>query len=579
MNLFGWLWKKKQSHIEFDEIFMDSSNLPSFNYGRLEGRIELPIKKTRIAIVGVFFFLIALTFGGKLFALQVLHGSEYRDRSDHNRIDQGLLIAERGVIYDRNGEMLAWNAADYDKDREFPLRTYTDRAGLGQLLGYVSYPQKDNNGHYYRTDYIGRTGLESSYEHLLHGENGNLIVEVDAGGGVISSVAIKDPEAGQNINSSVDAALSEAMYNIISTSTTKAGFRSGAGAIMDINTGEIVAMTSFPSYDPEIMANGSDHDLIESYNNDTRFPFLNKVIGGSYVPGSIVKPFIAYAALAEGVISPEKEITANGSLLIPNPYDPDKPTRFGDWRVHGVVDMRTAIAYSSDVYFYIIGGGLPKSAAPQAGVGEFTGLGIARIDKYMKMFGFGEPTGINFPGEQDGLIPTPDWKKEVFDEDWRLGNTYHTSIGQFGFLVTPLQMLRSVSALANGGQLLKPRFVKDPNPEYEDLELNKEYLQVVYEGMYRAVHQDGGTVRGLDLDYVEIAGKSGTAELGDDKAHVNSWVIGFWPYEKPRYAFVLLMEYAPRSNSLGASWVMREVFDWMKINRPEYLDLEQNPQI
>ncbi|OGG41963.1 hypothetical protein A2837_02015 [Candidatus Kaiserbacteria bacterium RIFCSPHIGHO2_01_FULL_46_22] len=571
----NWFWRKKQKQIEFDEIFMDSSNLPAFNYGRLEGKMELPIKTSRVMFVGLFFLGIALAFGGKLFLLQVVQGNEYRERSDNNRIDQGLLIAERGVIYDRNGEMLAWNAADYDKEREFPLRAYTDRSGLGQLLGYVSYPQKDKNGHYYRTDYIGRTGLESSYEHLLHGNNGNLLVEVDVGGDVISSVAIKEPRAGENITSSVDAALSEAMYNIISTSTESAGFRSGAGAIMDIHTGEIIALTSFPSYDPEVMANGSDSDLIESYNNDDRFPFLNKVIGGAYTPGSIVKPFMAYAALAEGVITPDKQITSNGELIIPNPYDPDNPTRFGDWRAHGATDMRTAIAYSSDVYFYIIGGGLPKIAAPQAGLNEFTGLGIARIDKYMKLFGFSSLTGVNFPGEQSGLIPTPEWKQEVFEEDWRLGNTYHTAIGQFGFLVTPLQMLRGVSAIANGGKLLEPRLVKDPEPKYEDLQLNEDYLNVVREGMRRAVNQDGGTVRGLDLNYVEFAGKSGTAELGNDNEHVNSWAMGFWPYEEPRYAFVLLMERAPRSNSLGASWVMREVVEWMKVNRPEYLESPQ----
>lgn len=564
--------KKRADRVEFDEIFMDSSNLPSFNSGRLEGRIELPIRQYRVLLIGIAFILVTTVFSWKLFDLQVLHGAEYRERSENNRIDKGILIAERGVIYDRNGEMLAWNAADYDAEKEFPLRAYTDRSGLGQLLGYVSYPQKDKNGFYYRTDYLGRTGLESSYEHLLHGKNGEVLFEVDVQGQAISSVAILETEAGQDIVSSVDAGLSEAMYDIIATSTAKAGFRSGAGAIIDVTTGEIVALTSFPSYDPEVMANGSDHDLIESYNEDDRFPFLNKVIGGAYTPGSIVKPFLAYAALAEGVISPEREIVSRGELIIPNPYDPEKPTRFGDWREHGATDMRTAIAYSSDVYFYIIGGGLPKSAAPQAGVGEFTGLGIARIDRYMKMFGFGEKTGVNFPGEQAGLIPTPEWKEEVFDEEWRLGNTYHTAIGQFGFLVTPLQMLRAVAALANDGQLLRPRFIKDPEPEGEDLGLNREFLEVVRQGMRKAVTQDGGTVRGLDLDYVEIAGKSGTAELGNDKAHVNSWVIGFWPYESPRFAFVLLMERAPRSNSLGAGWVMREVFNWMRDHRPVYLD-------
>lgn len=571
-----WHWRKRsKAAVEFDEIFLDSSNLPAFNQGRMEGRLEVPIRRRGVLFVGGIFGLVALVFLGQLVNLQVVKGAEYRERSDNNSIHENLIIAERGVIYDRTGEMLAWNAADPEAARGFPLRSYTDRSGLGQLLGYVSYPQKDKNGFYYRTDYLGRTGLESAYEHILHGQNGRQLIEMDVADTVISSLTVERPRAGRSITTSVDAALSEAMYDIIASSTEQAGFRSGAAAIMDVETGEIIALTSFPSYDPEVMANGSDVALIESYNNDQRFPFLNKVINGVYTPGSIVKPFLAYAALAEGVISASQQIISTGELVIPNPYNPAQPTRFRDWRAHGAVDMKTAIAYSSDIYFYIIGGGLPAIAAPQAGVGEMTGLGIARIDRYMQFFGFGKQTGINFPGEQGGLIPTPEWKKDTFDEEWLLGNTYHTSIGQFGFLVTPLQMLRGFAAIANGGKLLTPSLIQGSQPEYLDLQLDPAYLAVIREGMWMSVHTDGGTSRGLDLPYVEIAGKSGTAELGNDNAHVNSWIAGFWPYQKPRYALILLMERAPRTNSLGASWVMREVFDWMRENRPEYLETEE----
>lgn len=566
--------RQSKREVEFDEIFMDSSNLPAFNQGRLEGRLELPISRRAVLAVGGIFTLIMLAFVGKLFALQVVSGAEYRQRSDNNSIDQGIIIAERGVIYDRAGEMLAWNATDREEERGFSLRSYTDRSGLGQLLGYVSYPQKDKNGFYYRTDYIGRTGLESVYESILHGQNGQQLIEVDASGQVISALTVKRGHIGESITSSVDAGLSEAMYNIIASSTEKAGFRSGAGAIMNLETGEIIALTSFPSYDPEVMANGGDVDTIELYNNDERFPFLNKVIGGAYTPGSIVKPFLAYAALKEGVISSWQTIHSNGKLVIPNPYDPDLPTVFRDWRAHGDVDVRRAIAYSSDVYFYIIGGGLPAIAAPQAGINEMIGLGIARIHDYMEMFGFGHLTGVDFPGEQTGLVPNPEWKEKTFDEEWRLGNTYHTAIGQYGFLVTPLQMLRAYAALGNGGKLVTPTLIKDKRGPVIDLKLDQEYLQIVLEGMRMAVETDGGTVRGLDLAYVDIAGKSGTAELGNDNAHVNSWVAGFWPYDEPKYSFILLMERAPRDNSLGAGWVMREVFDWMHANRAEYLGIE-----
>lgn len=557
--------KRKINPIEFDEIFMDSSNLPSFNQGRMEGRMELPITKRNVYVVGFLFVLIACAFLGKLFTLQVLAGAEYRERSDSNRIDKGVIIAERGVIYDRNGELIAWNETDYDDKHDFPIRAYTDRRGLGQLVGYVSYPQKDTKGFYYRTDYIGRTGIESSYEGTLHGVNGEILVEVDALGHTISSSAVQAPVPGDSFTTSIDAGLSEAMNDIIAEATEKAGFRSGAAAIMDVDTGEILGMTSFPSYDPEVMADGDDVELIQSYNQDERFPFLNKVVGGAYTPGSIVKPFVAYAALAEDIISPNKTIVSNGYLLLPNRYDPAHPTRFNDWRIQGAMTMREAIAFSSNVYFYIIGGGFEDQP----------GLGITRINEYVRKFGLGEMTGISLENEQKGTVPSPAWKQEIFEDDWRLGDTYHTSIGQFGFQTTPLQMLRAYAALANGGKLLTPHIQKDEKPEFSDLALNLEKLKIVQEGMRMTVTLDGGTARPLERSDIAIAAKSGTAEVGVGNAYVNSWAAGYFPYEEPKYAFILLMDKAPRSNALGATRVMGDVVEWMSQNRPEYLGLEK----
>lgn len=559
---------------------MDASNLPAFNQGRMEGRRELPITKRNVSLVGVIFVLIALGFFGKLFTLQVIEGAEFRAQSENNRIDEGLIVAERGVIYDRNGEMIAWNEQDYTDEHSFPMRAYTDRHGLGQLTGYISYPQKDTSGFYYRTDYVGRTGAESAFEDRLHGENGEMLVEMDALGAIISSHAVKSPESGEPITLSVDAALSEAMYEIIQKATEDAGFRSGAAAIMDIHTGEIIAMTSFPSFDPEVMADGDDTALIASYNTDERFPFLNKVVGGAYTPGSIVKPFFAYAALVEGVVTPETRIISTGALTIPNPYSPSEPTRFGDWRANGSNDVREAIAFSSDVYFYIVGGGLPAIAAPQAGLSAaMQGLGITRMHRYMDMFGFGAPTGIVLSGEQAGVVPNPEWKQEVFEDDWRLGDTYNTSIGQFGTLVTPLQMLRAYGALANGGRLFVPHLEKGRVGEHTELDLDQQHLQIVREGMRMAVNYDGGTVRSLDRKDVAFAGKSGTAELGADKAHVNSWVAGYFPYEEPKYSFILLMDRAPRSNTLGAGRVMGDIVKWMVEHTPEYLGLPPKEEV
>jgi penicillin-binding protein 2 len=553
---------RKRQEISYDEILLDASNLPSWNTGRLEGRMELPLKKRNVFFVGGIFCIVALTFFGQLFKLQVIEGAELATRGETNRLERALIIAERGVIHDRRGELIAWNELDEKGLHDFPVRAYSDREGLGQLIGYVSYPRKDSAGFYYRTEYLGRDGVEGTYDEALDGENGTQLVEVNVHGEVISQHAVESPIPGTGLTLSVDAELSEILYDVIASTTAANGFRSGVGAIMDVETGEMIALASFPSYDPEVLADGDDVAQINAYNNDNRFPFLNKVVSGLYTPGSVVKPFVAYGALAEGVITPSTVIVSTGAITIPNPYDPSNPAIFRDWRQSlGAMTVVDAIAYSSNVFMMTIGGGHEN----------IRGLGITKLASYFRMFGFGEKTGIALSGEGVGVVPTPAWKEEVFDDEWRVGDTYLTSIGQFGFQSTPLQILRGYAALANGGTLVTPHVIKGAEGEKKNLNLNQSHLGVVQDGMRRTVIQDGGTARALQRSDVEIAAKSGTAELGESKANVNSWIAGFFPYKEPRYAFVLLMEYGPRTNTVGAGSVMGKVFDWMAENRPEYI--------
>lgn len=559
MNFFR---KRNKSEISFDEILLDSSNLPSFNIARMEGRIELPLQKRNIFIVGGIFLLVACIFLFQLYNLQIIQGAELTLKGEQNKLETGLLVAERGIIYDRFGELVAWNEIDSTGKYDFPVRAYTDRRGFGQLIGYVGYPQKDKSGVYFRTEYFGRNGIEEAYEYILHGKNGKQLLEENVYGEIISKSAIDAPEAGKAVTLSLDSSLSEAMYDLIATTTETNGFRSGAGAIMDIHTGEIIALSSFPSYDPEVLADGDDETLITSYNADTRFPFLNKVIGGAFTPGSIVKPFVAYGALKENIIDPMKIIVSDGALTVANPYDPEHPAVFKDWRVQGAMTMRDAIAYSSNVYFMTIGGGTPDQK----------GLGITKMNQYMRLFGLGSTTGIAISGEQLGTVPSPEWKLKTFGDEWRLGDTYNTSIGQYGFQVTPLQMLRAYAAIANKGTLVTPHVIKDEQGATKKIDLDLGDLKVVTEGMRQTVIQDRGTARALERKDVAIAAKSGTAELGVAKEQVNSWIAGYFPYEKPKYAFVLFMEYGPRSNTVGAGSVMGKVFDWMAENRKEYLE-------
>lgn len=556
-----WRRKKLDAPVAFEEILLDSSNLPAFNRGRLEGKVELPISVRNVIIVAVIFTLIAVWFYSKLITLQIVNGQEYANISENNSINETTIIAERGVVYDRNGELLAWNEPDKDDIYTFPVRAYTDRQGLGQLIGYVSYPLKDKYGFYYRTEYVGRNGVESSYNEVLSGVNGQQLIETNALGEVIGAHVVDMPESGEEITLSIDARLSEAMHDIIATSTLQSGSRSGAAAIMDVHTGEIVAMTSYPSYDPEVMADGDDVELINQYNTDDRFPFLNKVLAGVYTPGSIVKPFVAYAALDQNIISPNKIIVSNGEIVIPNPYNPSNPSIFRDWRAHGQMDMREAIAFSSNVYFYVIGGGF----------GDQDGLGITKMHDYFTKFGFGTTTGVNLANEQAGTVPNPAWKEELFDDDWRLGDTYFTSIGQYGWQVTPLQMLVAYGGLANGGKFFVPHLEKDTVGEYREWELDPWALDIVTEGMHMTTNYPGGTARSLEKSYVNVAAKSGTAELDFSKSRLNTWAAGYWPYEDPQYSFIVLMEHAPYSNSLGGTKLAGDIVDWIHENAPEYL--------
>lgn len=563
-----WFRKKRQIQVEVDEVLLDATNILGLDVDRLEGKREVPIANKSIYKVGIVFALIAVFFLGKVYVLQVIKGEEFYAIAESNSVDRDTIIAERGVIYDRQGEMVVWNEVDERGVHDFPIRAYTDRLGLGQVLGYVSYPKKDNRGFYFRTEYIGRNGVEAAYDEVLKGKNGSKIVVADALNNIVSEHSLDYAISGDPLYLSIDAELSEAMYQIISTSSAQAGFRSGAGAIMDVHTGELIALTSFPSYDPEVMADGHEVEIIDSYNHDDRLPFLNKVVGGAYTPGSIVKPFVAYAALSEKTIDPNKVIVSTGEIVVPNPYNPSNPSRFTDWRAHGAMTMREAIAFSSNVYFYTIGGGY----------GDQKGLGITKMSEYYRKFGLGSTTGINIAEEQAGVVPDPAWKKAVFNDDWRLGDTYFTSIGQFGFLTTPIQMLRAYSALANGGYLIEPHVVKDKQGDSIDLHLNKDYLKIIHEGMRMTVTLNGGTARGLERDDVAVAAKSGTAEIGAGNAYVNSWAAGFFPYENPKYAFILMMDKAPRSNALGATRIMGDVVEWMSHNRPEYLDIKTNDE-
>ncbi|MFA6251522.1 MAG: penicillin-binding transpeptidase domain-containing protein [Candidatus Paceibacterota bacterium] len=550
--------------IDPDEIFLDSKNLPDFNKQQFEGRLEKAIPKHSVLLVGAFFLVVVFIFVGQVINLQIIKGEAYFKKSENNTLMERPIFADRGLIYDRNQVLLSWNTwAKEDINKlSSPERSYYDASGFGLLLGYVSAPAKDSSGYYWQDNFIGKDGVEKFFNDNLTGVNGVRITETDVSGVIQSENMIQSPKAGENLTLSIDSRIQKKMYESMSSMARNVNFQGGAGVMMDIKTGELLALTSYPEYNGNILSLGKDSKTISGYFADKRKVFLNRAVSGLYSPGSTVKPFLGYGALIENVISPLKLIFSNGSISIPNPYFPDKKSVFKDHGTFGYVDMRKAIAVSSDVYFYQIGGGFESQK----------GLGILNIDKYIRLFGIGEKTGVNLGGEKDGTIPTPEWKAKTFKgEPWRVGDTYNTAIGQYGFQVTPVQMARAVAGIANMGTIYTPHItLADKNFESPQMTIpvDPDKMKVIHEGMRMAVTE--GTCMALNIPSVKVAAKSGTAQVGLGNTNTNSWIIGFFPYENPRYAFALVMERGPKEASGNATRVMSEVIDYMSVYTPEY---------
>lgn len=544
-----------------DEIFLDSSNLAGLDHDRFEGRLERPIP--RVAFLGLFLCGTFIFLGLIIQAanLTLLQGEVFAAQSERNRIRPEVIFATRGAITDRNGEVLAENVPG---EEGFPARSYA-HPGFAHLLGYVSYPKKDRAGNYFDTEITGIAGAERAFNDRLKGENGTHLIEEDALGNVESEGTVKPPVDGETIALSIDARVQRAFASAIAELADRIPYRGGSGLMMDIRTGEIIALTSYPEYDPNLLSSGEEADVIASYANDPREPYLDRPVSGLYTPGSIVKPIVAAGAFDDGIISAEKEIVSTGSLVFPNPYDASRPTIFRDWKAHGATDMRSAIAVSSDVYFYTIGGGF----------GDQRGLGIERLAYWYRAFGFETPTGIELENENSGFIPTPAWKEETLNDPWRIGDTYNSSIGQYAVKVTALEALRATAAIANDGLLLKPTILKGGTPSGETIAIGKEALKIAREGMREAVTD--GTAIGLN-PYTEVnaAGKTGTAQVGVNNEWYNSWIVGFFPYENPRYAFTVVMERSPAGTSVGGVYVMSQVFAELRQTAPEYFEQEQN---
>lgn len=451
-----------------------------------------------------------------------------------------------------------------EKGSEFPgigiektaIREYVDGPIFSHILGYEGKIEKkelESNQGYLMTDYIGKQGIEKSYEKYLRGTHGANQIEVDSLGNTKREIGIINPKPGSDLILGIDAQLQKKLYDSLSAILEKTQTKTAAAVAINPKNGEILAIVNIPSYDNNLFAKKIESDQYAKLIQDPNKPLFNRAIAGEYPPGSTIKPAISAAALSEGVITPSTIIDSLGGRLYIGNFS------FGDWKVHGPSDVRTAIAESNDIFFYTVGGGY----------GSIEGLGMSRMKKYYNLFGMGENTGIDIGGESNGFIPDEQWKLNKLGEKWYIGNSYHASIGQGYVTATPLQIANYTAAVANGGTLYKPHLVSQIkkgngevisiNPEVIRRDfISSDIMSVIREGMRKVVTD--GTAQPLKDMPIEVAGKTGTAQFGtEDKTH--GWFISFAPYEDPQIAMAIIVEGGGEGHSSGVP-VTKEVYQW-----------------
>ncbi|MFH1401940.1 MAG: penicillin-binding protein 2 [Parcubacteria group bacterium] len=578
-------------------------------------KFEVPLSKKSLDLFYIFSLVVIVFLFAKTFQLQVISGKDYLVQAQENKFIVSQIQAERGVIYDKNMNQLVYNEPSFDlvldtanfpkdetkktkvlneisqiisedfeilkdkteaeevlilenipqeilivletKIKDLPgfaikqnwVREYQDGEYFSQAIGHMgritAQEQKDDPD-YSVFDWVGKDGLEKTYEQVLKKNSGKLQIERDALGKEILRQIIKDPSSGNSLVLWLDSDLQKKITEVLKEVMKNTGSNKSAAVALDPKTGGVLSLISLPAFDNNLFNKGTDSKALSGLLSDKNQPLFNLAVGGQFPSGSTIKPFVASAALQENIISPNKKINCQGQIAVPNENDPNIIYNYQDLHIHGPTDIRKAIAESCNVFFYTIGGGY----------GDQEGLGPTKIKKYLELFGWGQKTGIDLPGEAKGLIPSPAWKESVKDEKWWDGDTYHMAIGQGDVLVTPLQMAASYVPIANGGKLFVPQMVqkivdskKNTMEEFSTKIIRENFmdqanLQVAREGMRQAVTgQNSPQSSAISLNSlpVAVAVKTGTAETGK-KDVFNNWITVFAPYDDPQIVLTIVFK-------------------------------------
>jgi penicillin-binding protein 2 len=595
------------------------------------------------ALFGFFAALLALgVLGGRFVYLQVHGHREFLLRSEANRIKPRPIVPARGLIYDRNGRLLADNVpayrlevvpeqvkdieallgelgkllplsedelerfrAGYKVKRGFhpvPLKLRLSEAEVARfavhrhrfpgvdvtpylnrrypygelfahVVGYVGRIdeadlQKLDAARYSGATHTGKGGIERYYEQRLHGQVGFEQVEINAEGRALRVLDRIPAQAGEHLTLSIDAELQQAVVDAFDG-------QHGAAVAIDPRNGEVLAMVSLPSYDPNPFVNGIGRAEYAALLEHPARPLFNRVLMGGYEPGSTLKPIVGLAGLELGVRSASQTVFSSGAYRLPN-----QAREYRDWKRggHGHVDLKEALAQSVNTYFY----------------GLAVELGIDRLTAFAAQFGFGAPTGIDLPGEASGVLPTREWKARNRDEPWYPGETVIAGIGQGYWVATPLQLVQAVGMLASGGErhplhLLRatqagfdaPRVPAPIRPPAPTVVKSRANLEAVTAGMVAVMHGPTGTARAAaqGVPYL-IAGKTGTAQRvsrkSDQQIDVTQLAyalrhqalfVAFAPAYEPRIALMLVVEHGG-SGSKAAAPVARRILDAWLLREP-----------
>lgn len=487
---------------------------------------------------------------------------EVEQEEIQKRIDEKSAVGQKKILVKREltkDQFLLINAneskllgayIEEDMKRVYPYQNY-----LSHILGYtgeVSEYDLEKSDRYSSGDIIGKLGLEYQYEDFLRGKDGQQSVVIDVSGNIISEQSVVKPESGKNLRLSIDIEVQKFLHDALQKGIEESRATGAAALIANINTGELIAAVSLPSYDNNLFIGGISYDEYDVLSTDASRPMLNRYIGAAQPPGSTFKTITATAGLDSGAITEATIYNSTGVF-----YLGSYPFQEFRKKAYGPINVVQAITKSSNIFFYE----------------TVLNMGIDTLVDYADRFGLSRNTGIDIPGEIVGNYSSPEYKALLTDEIWYPGDSLNASIGQGYHRITPVQMLRWTSAIGNGGTLVIPHFMTEyqnelgiwEKAEYgiSKLDVKDKPLEIVRRGMRESVAT--GVVYTLRNTSVPVAAKTGTAEFGikDERGFytkTHAWVTGFFPYDEPKYSFTFFQEAGGLGSDSGK--VVDEFINW-----------------